>query len=159
MEFQRGLYFTSKYLTEFEKNVVMFLVENGILKFYCRYVVDTLVLVKEVQVDKILKAFSSFYSNLWFTVDKFENENAHFLDIKIMNNSETNIYAKDTHSGLYINYNSYELWHTITAWIRTLYGRAHKICSNINLFQKQVARIKKVTSWNGYPRYVQNKIY
>ena len=26
------------------------------------------------------------------------------------------------------------------------------------LFHKQVARIKKVMSWNGYPRYVQNKI-
>ena len=29
---------------------------------------------------------------------------------------------------------------------------------NNNLFQKQVARIKKVMSWNGYPRYIRNKI-
>ena len=35
---------------------------------------------------------------------------------------------------------------------------AHKRCSNVNLFQKQVASIKKVVSWNGYPRYVRNKI-
>ena len=46
----------------------------------------------------------------------------------------------------------------IIAWIRALYDRAHKICSNVNLFQKQVAHIKKVMSWNGYPRYVRNKI-
>ena len=37
-----------------------------------------------------------------------------------------------------------------------LYDRAHKICSNNNLFQ--VACIKKVMSWIGYPHYIQNKI-
>ena len=79
-------------------------------------------------------------------------------DLKIMNNGDINIYVKDTSSGLYINYNSYEQWHTKTAWVRALYDRAHKICSNDNLFQKQVAGIKKVMSWNGYPRYIRNKI-
>ena len=59
---------------------------------------------------------------------------------------------------IYINCNSYEPWHTKTAWITALYDRAHKICSNVNLFQKQVARIEKVISWNGYSRYIQNKI-
>ena len=49
--------------------------------------------------------------------------------------------------------------HTKTAWIRALYVRVHKKCSNVfNLFQKQVARIKKVMSWNGYPRYARYKI-
>ena len=145
-------------LTEFEKVVVTPLMESGILKFYCRYVDDTLVLVKEDQIDKILKAFNSFHNNLRFTVDKFENENVHFLDLKIMNNGDINIYVNDTNSGLYINYNSYEPWHTKTAWVRALYDRAHKICSNDNLFQKQIAGIKKVMSWNGYPRYIRNKI-
>ena len=46
-----------------------------------------LVLVKEDQIDKILK--------VRFTVDKFENENVQFLDLKIMNNGEINIYVKD----------------------------------------------------------------
>ena len=72
------------------------------------------------------------------------------LGLQIMNNGEINIYVKDTNSGLYVNYNSYEPWHTKTAWIRALYDRAHKICSNVNLFQKQVACIKKIMSWNGY---------
>ena len=117
-----------------------------------------MVLVKEDQIDKILKALNSFHNNLRFTVDKFENEDVHFLDLKIMNNGDINIYVKDANSGLYINYNSYEPWHTKTAWIRAPYDRAHKICSSANLFQKQVARIGKVVSWNGYPRYIQNKI-
>ena len=136
-------------LTEFEKVVVTPVMESGILKFYCRYVDDMLILVKEDQIDKILKAFNSFHNNLRFTVDKFENEDIHFLDLKIMNNGDIDIYVKDTNSGLHINYNSYGPWHTKTAWIRALYDRAHKICSNVSLFQKQVARIRKVMSWNG----------
>ena len=75
-----------------------------------------------------------------------------------MNNGEINIYVKDAITGLYINYNSYEPWHTKAAWIRALYDSAHKICSNDNLFHKQVARIKKIMSWKGYPRYIRNKI-
>ena len=57
------------------------------LKILCGYVDDMLVLVKEDQIDKILKA--------QFTVDKFENEDVHFLDLKTMNNGEINIYVKD----------------------------------------------------------------
>ena len=50
-------------LTEFEKVVVMPLMESEILKFYCRYVDDTLILVKEGQIDKILKTFNSLRNN------------------------------------------------------------------------------------------------
>ena len=46
-----------------------------------------LVLVKEDQTDKILK--------VQFTVDKFENEDVHFLDLEIMNNGKIKIYVKD----------------------------------------------------------------
>ena len=63
------------------KVVVTPLMKSGILKFYCRYVDDTLVSVKEDQIDKILKAFNSFNNNLQFNVDKFENEDVHLLDL------------------------------------------------------------------------------
>ena len=89
-------------LTEFEKVVVMPLMKNGILNLYCRYVDDLLVLFKDDQTDKILKAFNSFRNNLRFSVDKFENEDVHFLDLKIINNGEINIYVKDTNSRVYI---------------------------------------------------------
>ena len=75
-----------------------------------------------------------------------------------MNNVETNIYVKNTNSGLYINYNSYEPCNTKTPWIWAPCDRVHKMCSNVNLFLKQVAYIKKVMSWNGYPYHVRNKI-
>ena len=122
-------------LIEFEKVVVTPLTRRH-NNFYCRYVDDTLVLIKEDQIDKILKTFNSFHNNLRFTVDKFENENVSFLDLRIMNNGEINIHVKDTNSGLYINYNSYEPWQTKTAWIRALFDRAPKICNNNNQFHK-----------------------
>ena len=56
-------------LTEFEKVPVTPLMKDRTLKFYCRYVDDTLVFVKEDQIDKTLKAFNSFHNNLQFTVD------------------------------------------------------------------------------------------
>ena len=57
-------------LTEFEKVVVTPVMVSGILKFYCRFVDDTLVLVKEDQNDKILNVSNSFHNNLRYTVDK-----------------------------------------------------------------------------------------
>ena len=48
-------------LIEFEKVVVTSLMKSGILKFYCRYVDDTLVLVQEDQNDKI---YDLLYTNL-----------------------------------------------------------------------------------------------
>ena len=94
-------------LTKFEKVVVKHLIDSGILRFYCRYVDDTLVLVEEDQINKILETFNSFHNNLLVTVNKFKNENVHFLNLRIMNNGEINIYVKNTKSGLYINYSSH----------------------------------------------------
>ena len=75
-----------------------------------------------------------------------------------MNKGEINIHVKDTNSCLYINYNSYKPWHTKTACIRALYDKAYQMCSNNNIFHKQVARIKMVMSSNVYTRYVRHKI-
>ena len=54
--------------------------DSGILKFYCRYADDTLVLVEEDQIDKALKVFNSFHNNLQYIVEKFKNEDLLFLD-------------------------------------------------------------------------------
>lgn len=61
------------------------------------------------------------------TLGEFENKDVHFLDLKTINNVGINIYVKNTNSGFYINYNSYELSHTKSAWIRELYDRAQLI--------------------------------
>ena len=56
------------------KVVVTPRMESGVFKFYFRYINNTLVLIQYGQIGKILKALSSFNNNLWFTVDRLENE-------------------------------------------------------------------------------------
>ena len=73
-------------MTECEKVIVANLVKEGTRKFYVRYVDDTLLLVKRQYIDKVLQAFNGFDKNLKFTIDKFENETPHFLDLEICPN-------------------------------------------------------------------------
>ena len=70
-------------MIECEKAIGDNLVKEGQIKFYVRYVDDTLLLAKSQDIDKVLKAFNGFDKNLKFTVDKFENETPHFLDLEI----------------------------------------------------------------------------
>ena len=44
-------------LTEFEKQIVEDLIKAGTIKFYCRYVDDTLVLIKPCDIPSVLKKF------------------------------------------------------------------------------------------------------
>ena len=68
-------------LTEFEKQIVEDLIQAGTIKFYRRYVDDTLVSIKPCDIPSVPKKFNSFGKNLNFTVDKFENGKVHFLDL------------------------------------------------------------------------------
>ena len=61
-----------------------------LLKVYIRYVDDTLELIKESDMNIVLKKLNSFHPSLKFTVDKFDDGIAHYLDIKIVAN-ETDI--------------------------------------------------------------------
>ena len=101
-------------LTESENVIVKPLIETFVLTFYCRYVDDTLVMNKKDKTQHVLNLFNSFEKNLRFTVDTFDDSNIHFLDIKILNNGETDIYIKDNNIELY----SYEHWNTKSAWIQ-----------------------------------------
>ena len=70
-------------MTELEKEVVDRLVQQGKLKFYSRYVDDTLMMLKPEDVDSVLEEFNRYHPSLQFTVDRFQNEVPHFLDLEI----------------------------------------------------------------------------
>ena len=69
-------------LTEFEETVISNLINSGTIKFYKRYVDDTLLLIKPSNIPTLLKLFNNFDKNLNFTVDTFPDGIVHFLDIK-----------------------------------------------------------------------------
>ena len=106
----------------------------------------TVLLVKDEEIDPILKELNSYNKNIKVTVDSFINEDEHFLDIKIHQNN-TDIYYKDAHAGQYINYRSQTPWKLKTSWIKAFYHRA-----------PQQSQIKTFMSWNSYPKRVQNSI-
>ena len=57
-------------------------------------------MIKKDKTKHVLNLFNSFEKNLGITVNTFDNRNIHFIDIKILNNDETDIYIKDTNTGI-----------------------------------------------------------
>ena len=96
-------------MTEFERLVVDKLIKAVLIKFYIRYIDDTLVLAKVENIDNIMKQFNSFDKSIQFTTDKFEDGILHFLDIKI-NGPERDLYYKTTYTGQYCNFSSQTPW-------------------------------------------------
>ncbi len=83
------------------------LIRSGILKFYRRYVDDTIVLVKPADIPFVLNKFNSFDKNLNFTVDTFENGKVHFLDLEITS-SGIDVFRKPTHTSQYSHFDSFD---------------------------------------------------
>ena len=98
---------------------------------------DTLVLEKRSDVDKVVSRLNSFHKNLNFTVDSFLDQKIHFPDL-LINKNLTDLYYKDTLTGQYTSFSSFTPWRLKTAWIKALYSRAYKICSNSKFFHNQV---------------------
>ena len=140
-------------LTELEKKIVQPLIAENCVKFYIRYVDDTLLLIKHENIDRVLSLLNSFHPNLRFTVDHFPDNNVHFLDLSIDKNS-TDIFYKDTHTGQYTHFTAFTPWKFKIAWIKSLFHRATKICSDENLLKGQLSKLTKFISWNGFPIYI-----
>ena len=71
-------------MTEFKTIIVKSLINSGKLVFYKCYMGDTLVLAKPSDSEHILNTFKNFDSQIQFTVDKFSDNDIHFLDIQIL---------------------------------------------------------------------------
>ena len=89
-------------LTSLWRNLERVIVEplktSGKIKFYIRYVDDTLLLAKEDDIKFIFDKFSLFHKNLKFTIDHLDDNNIHFLDI-VIDKNKTDLYYKPTHNG------------------------------------------------------------
>ena len=83
--------------------VVDDLINSGLIKFYVRYVDNTL---KTEDIDGIITRFNNFYPKVEFTVDKFEDSIPHFLDLEIHPDG-LSVYRKDTHTAQFVNNNSF----------------------------------------------------
>ena len=66
-------------MTELETVIVDKLFAANLLKFYIRYVDDTLTLIKESDINIVLKELNSFHPSLKFTVNKFDDDIVNYL--------------------------------------------------------------------------------
>ena len=105
--------------TKLESKVIKPLMNNGTVKFYCQYVDDTLLVVKQQDVSRVHKLLNGFFKNLKFAVDLLENEVLRFLDLKMLPD-RISIYWKDTNTGLYANYTSFVSSTYHNAWISVI---------------------------------------
>ncbi|KAL9957548.1 hypothetical protein ACROYT_G039190 [Oculina patagonica] len=143
-------------MTEFKETIVKQLIDRGLITFYCRYVDDTLLLIKPDTIDIILELFHKFDKNIRFTYDLFENTTPHFLDINILTNG-IGIYRKDTFTGQYTNFDSFVPWRQKISWIKALVNRIHSICSP-NMLKSELKRLKTIISWNNFPSRIANAL-
>ena len=143
-------------MTQLEELIINPLINDGTIKFYSRYVDDTLLVMKPSDINLVHEKLTSFDSNLKFTVDTFDNEIPHFLDLEISPDG-IGIFRKDTNTGQYININSYTPWNYKTSWLRSLISRAKKICTE-NKLSGELAEIRKFAAWNGFPKKLVNSI-
>ena len=118
---------------------------------------DTLASIKESDINTVLHKLNSFHPNLKFTVDKLDDVIVHYLDIKIIDN-ETDIHYKERHTGQYMDFSTFAPWRIKTAWIKALFHRAVKICSNEVLLNQQIKKILLFMSSNGFPTYISKAL-
>ena len=57
-----------------------------------------------------------------------------------------------------MHFSTFAPWHIKTAWIKALFHRAVKICSNEVLLNQQIKKISLFLSWNGFPNYISKAL-
>ena len=143
-------------MTELENVVIKPLTANGTIKFYTRFVDDTLLVIKPDNVKEVHNSLNKFDKSLRFTVDMFQNKVPHFVDLELSPDG-ISIFRKDINTGLYVNFKRFVPWTYRTSWIKTLVNRATRICAP-NKLSSEINIIKRFASWNDFPKSVVNYI-
>ena len=128
---------------------------------YKRYVDDCfLVFNSKVQADKFLEYLNNKHKNISFTAEFEENNNLPFLDILITKEKDflsTDVFRKNTYTGLGLNFHSFVPMLFKTNSIKTLLHRAYNICSTWTKFHEEIERLRHYFYSNCYPKHLVDK--
>ena len=128
---------------------------------YNRYVDDCFLVFKtKEQANKFLEYLNKKHRNIAFTAEHEEGNKIPFLDILITKSGGrvvTDVYRKDTYTGLGLNFHSFVPSLFKINSIRTLLHRAYNICSTWHIFHEEVERLRKYFYMNCYPRELVDK--
>ena len=148
------------FMIELEKTILPKLTE--FIKYWKRYVDDTISFVKLGNVNCIITKSNSFDNNIQYTSEEEGKGTLPFLDVLIQkkgNSVVTGIFRKPTNTDIYLNWNAFapNTWKRGT--LKTLLERVYILCSNIELLQKELKSLVKVFhETNNYPHYVIKRI-
>ena len=128
---------------------------------YRRYVDDCFLAFKSKQhASKFLEYLNSKHKNISFTAEYEENNKIPFLDILITKGEgmlSTDVYRKNTYTGLGLNYHSFVPMLFKINSIKTLLHRAYNICNTWQKFHEEIERLKNYFHMNCYPKTVVDK--
>ena len=99
-------YLVSVMMTYLEQKIIKPLINDNTINFYTRYVGDTLFVIKSEDVRRIQNLSNNFDPNLRLTVELFQNEIPHFLDLELSPDG-ISILRKNTNTDLYTRFSSY----------------------------------------------------
>ena len=128
---------------------------------YNRYVDDCLLVFKSKEhVSRFLDYLNNKHKNISFTSECEQSNQLPFLDIMIDKTGgilTTDVYRKDTYTGLGLNYFSFvpELFKINS--IKTLLHRAYSLCSNWLSFHTELEKLRDYFYKNSYPTHVVEK--
>ena len=67
--------------------------------------------------------------------------------------NSTTVYGKDTHTGQVVNSNSFQPWN-----LKLPGNRAFRICSDNEMFEVELIKIKQFLQWNYHSNHLSNKL-
>ena len=148
------------FVSELENKIMSELGKKGVVT-WMRYVDDTFAIVESKdRVSDILNFLNVQHKNIKFTYECEENFFISFLDVRVKRTETgflTDVYRKKTFTGSYLHWNSLTTTQYKTGLIKCLLDRSWKICSNLDLFHKEIQNLKLILLKNEYPITILNK--
>ena len=140
------------FMVELERNLLPMLPQY--MTSWKRYIDDTISYVKVDCIENVLNTLNSFHANISFTYEQECDSMISFLEVLIMSKNytiETTVYRKQTHNDIYLHWESFtpEAWKH--ALLKPLLFRAHTMCSNKELLDKEKHLKDVFITINGFP--------
>lgn len=134
--------------------------QNIKISFLTKYVDDLFAIIKKDDEETILKTFNNYHKRLKFTIEKEQNNELPYLDMKLHRDGNkiiTDWYAKSIASGRIINYNSTQPTQQKINTALSFITRVRKL-SDDKFINKNMGKIKEILTKNSYPIYIINDL-
>ena len=113
------------FMVHLERTLIPKLTEH--MNPWKRYVDDSISIIKETSISRVLTDLNSFHKNIEFTYEMEENGKIAFLDVLIIRNNntlKTTVHRKKTHNGIYLHWKSF-VPPTLKRTLRSIITRAY----------------------------------